>query len=139
MSRALSALKHCSNSHSTHVTIRMLEAVDGILLATPDSYEHEAVDTMREWFMETSRPAYVCGPLLPSASKTMAAMYEMDESDSSDEVKWFLDATLARSGEKSLLYVSLGELFLDTRVDRDPPWFPDAGRDRFRSGLSSGR
>ncbi|KAM5540994.1 hypothetical protein V8D89_005305 [Ganoderma adspersum] len=89
----------------------MLEAVDGILLATPESYEHEAVVTMKEWFMETSRPAYVCGPLLPSASKTMAAMYEMDESDSSDEVKWFLDATLARSGENSLLYISFGSLF----------------------------
>ncbi len=61
---------------------------------------------MKGWFAETGRPAYVCGPLLPSASKTIAMMYEMDESDSSDEVKWFLDATLARSGEKSLLYVS---------------------------------
>nr|VWO96367.1 N/A [Ganoderma boninense] len=88
-----------------------LEAVDGIFLATSGSYEPEAVAAMKEWFMETSRPAYVCGPLLPSASKTMAAMYEMDESDSSDEVKWFLDAALARSGERSLLYISFGSLF----------------------------
>ena len=90
----------------TH-TSRTLEAVDGILLATPDSYEPEAVATVKEWFAERARPAYVCGPLLPSASKTMAAMYEMDEADSSDEVKWFLDATLERSGENSLLYVRL--------------------------------
>ncbi|KAI1785433.1 UDP-Glycosyltransferase/glycogen phosphorylase [Ganoderma leucocontextum] len=88
-----------------------LEAVDGILLVTPESYEPEAVAAMKEWFAETGRPAYVCGPSLPSASKAMATMHEMDESDSSEEVKGFLDATLARSGENTLLYISFGSLF----------------------------
>ncbi|PIL25702.1 hypothetical protein GSI_11452 [Ganoderma sinense ZZ0214-1] len=119
-----------------------LEAVDGILLATPDSYEHEAVAVMKEWFMETSRPAYVCGPLLPSASKLVAEMYEMEESDSSEEVKWFLDAALARFGPHSLLYISFGSLFwpvtnpdtlwavLDVVMERDIPFILSHGSSR---------
>ena len=61
---------------------------------------------MRQWFKETNRPVYACGPLLPSASKGAAVANETKLSKESVEIQSFLDEVLRTSGEKSLVYVS---------------------------------
>lgn len=81
--------------------------MDGVFLFTPETYEPEAVAAMKGWFAETGRSAYVCGPLLPSASKATAAANEKRQSKEASEIQEFLDATLKTSGENSLLYVGL--------------------------------
>lgn len=83
-----------------------LESADGAILFTPESYEPEAVAAFKAWFAGTGRPAYVSGPLLPSASKKTANESEKKLSPESAEIQEFLDNTLKTSGEKSLLYVS---------------------------------
>ncbi len=80
--------------------------MDGAILFTPESYEPEAVKAYKGWFAETGRPAYVSGPLLPSASKKTANESEKKLSKESAEIQEFLDETLKTSGEKSLIYVS---------------------------------
>ena len=84
---------------------RTLEAVDGIFLFTAESYEPESVAAAKKWFAEKGRPAYVCGPLLPSASKSTAIANEKKLSGESAEIQAFLDESLRTSGEKSVLYV----------------------------------
>ncbi|TFK89457.1 glycosyltransferase family 1 protein [Polyporus arcularius HHB13444] len=88
-----------------------LETVDGAILFTPESYEPEAVKAYKGWFAETGRPAYVSGPLLPSASKKTANESEKKLSKESAEIQEFLDETLKTSGEKSLIYISFGSIF----------------------------
>ena len=83
-----------------------MEVADGAILFTPESYEPEAVAAFKGWFAETDRPAYVSGPLLPSASKKTANESEKKLSKESAEIQEFLDSTLKTSGEKSLLYVN---------------------------------
>lgn len=73
---------------------------------TPASYEPEAVAAMKAWFAETSRPAYACGPLLPTASESAANATEKAQSSESDKIQAFLDGTLETSGKRSALYVS---------------------------------
>ncbi|PIL34101.1 hypothetical protein GSI_03812 [Ganoderma sinense ZZ0214-1] len=87
------------------------EATDGLFMFTPTSYEPEAVAAAKGWFAEKGRPAYAVGPLLPSASKTTAAVNERKQSAESSQIQEFLDATLKISGEKSLLYISFGSIF----------------------------
>ena len=78
---------------------RTLEAVDGIFLVTAESYEPDAVAPTKTWFAEKGRPAYVCGPLLPSASKSTAIANEKKLSADSPEIQTFLDESLRTSGE----------------------------------------
>lgn len=59
---------------------------------------------VKAWYAETSRPAYVVGPLHPSGSQ--AAASEKKQSKEAEEVQALLDSTLKASGEHSLLYVS---------------------------------
>ncbi|KAI0368559.1 UDP-Glycosyltransferase/glycogen phosphorylase [Pilatotrama ljubarskyi] len=87
-----------------------LESCDGAFLITPESYEPEAVEAVRQWYAETSRPVYTCGPLLPASSAT-STENEKKQSMESTEIQEFLDATLKNAGEKSLLYISFGSIF----------------------------
>ncbi|KAI0760255.1 UDP-Glycosyltransferase/glycogen phosphorylase [Fomes fomentarius] len=87
-----------------------LEKTDGVFLFTPESYEPEAVATVRRWYGETGRPAYAVGPLLPAASKAAAASKERKLSSESDGIQTFLDDTLKSCGEQSLVYISFGSM-----------------------------
>ncbi|KAI0738932.1 UDP-Glycosyltransferase/glycogen phosphorylase [Daedaleopsis nitida] len=87
-----------------------MEKADGVFLFTPESYEPEAVAAVRRWYAETSRPVYVCGPLLPSASKMSAHEKEKKLSTESSEIQLFLDEALKTSGEKSVVYISFGSI-----------------------------
>lgn len=82
-----------------------MEACDGIVLATPECYEPEAIAALRDWLAETSRPIYAIGPLIPSGAQ--AAAFEKLQSSDAAKVESFLDAKLASHGEHSVLYVSL--------------------------------
>lgn len=84
-----------------------MESCDGALLITAEPYEAEAVAAVKNWYAETGRPAYVCGPLLPPTSATSTAK-EKQQSTEAVQIQEFLDTTLKTSGEKSLLYVCLG-------------------------------
>ncbi|KAI0371040.1 UDP-Glycosyltransferase/glycogen phosphorylase [Pilatotrama ljubarskyi] len=87
-----------------------LESCDGTFLMSPQSYEPDAVAAVRQWYAETSRQVYVCGPLLPPQTAT-AAENEKKQSKVSAEIQEFLDKTLKTAGERSLLYMSFGSLF----------------------------
>ncbi|EIW63128.1 UDP-Glycosyltransferase/glycogen phosphorylase [Trametes versicolor FP-101664 SS1] len=87
-----------------------MESCDGAFLITAEPYEPEAVAAVKSWFGKTGRPAYVCGPLLPPSSTTSTAN-EKQQSTVAVEIQEFLDSTLKNSGEKALLYISLGTLF----------------------------
>ncbi|KAL1942706.1 hypothetical protein VTO73DRAFT_4946 [Trametes versicolor] len=87
-----------------------MESCDGALLITAEPYEAEAVAAVKNWYAETGRPAYVCGPLLPPTSATATAK-EKQQSTEAVQIQEFLDTTLKTSGEKSLLYISFGSLF----------------------------
>lgn len=84
---------------------RIIESMDGLIMASPASYEPGSTAVMKNWFAETGRPAYSCGPLLPPSSKAAAAANEIKQSPQGMEIQAFLDDTLKVSGEKSLLYV----------------------------------
>ncbi|EIW63121.1 UDP-Glycosyltransferase/glycogen phosphorylase [Trametes versicolor FP-101664 SS1] len=86
-----------------------LEASDGVLLFSSETFEPGAVAAVRAWYAETSRPAYICGPLLPSGSQ--AATNEKKLSAEAEEIQTLLDTTLKTSGEHSLLYISFGSIF----------------------------
>ncbi|KAI0353321.1 UDP-Glycosyltransferase/glycogen phosphorylase [Trametes cingulata] len=87
-----------------------LESCEGAFLITPESFEPEAVAAVRQWYAETSRPVYTCGPLLPARSAT-STENEKKQSKEAVEIQEFLDATLKSAGEKSLLYLSFGSVF----------------------------
>ena len=92
----------------TSGTGRVLEKVDGVLLLSPESYEPAAIEAMRAWFAATGRPVYTTGPLLPSASKSDAAILnEKKLSTDSNAIITFLDEIVTITGEKSLIYVSV--------------------------------
>ena len=83
-----------------------MEATDGAILFTAESYEPEAVAALKAWFAVSGRPAYVAGPLLPLASKEIANETEKKLSREATEIQDMLEATLKTAGENSLLYVS---------------------------------
>ncbi|KAI0675038.1 UDP-Glycosyltransferase/glycogen phosphorylase [Trametes maxima] len=83
----------------------LLEECDGMLLYTAEPYEPDAVIAAREWFAETSRTIYVCGPLIP--------LHVQDKDSQPQDVakiQAFLSSALENSGEHSLLYISFGTL-----------------------------
>ena len=79
--------------------------MDGVILTSPQSYEPESTAAMKRWFADTGRPVYLCGPLLPGASKAAAVENEVKQSANGAEIQAFLDEVLDARGEKSLLYV----------------------------------
>ncbi|KAI0645438.1 UDP-Glycosyltransferase/glycogen phosphorylase [Trametes meyenii] len=83
----------------------LLEDCDSMLLYTAESYEPDAVAAAREWFAETSRKIYVCGPLVP-----LRVPDEDSQAKNMAETQAFMSSTLVASGQQSLLYISFGTL-----------------------------
>lgn len=88
-----------------------MESCDGAFLITAEPFEPEAVAAVKSWFGKTGRPVYVCGPLLPPPSTT-STTNEKQQSTVAAEIQELLDTTLETSGEKSLLYVRVGQCWL---------------------------
>ena len=80
-------------------------ACDGLVCAVPECFEPEAIATLREWFAETSRPVYACGPLIPHGAQ--AAAFEKAQSPEAAKIESFLDAKLASHGDHSVIYVGI--------------------------------
>ncbi|KAI0823359.1 UDP-Glycosyltransferase/glycogen phosphorylase [Trametes gibbosa] len=89
---------------------------DGTLLFSSESFEPDAVAAVKAWFGETSRPAYVVGPLLPFGPQ--AAIDEKKQCKEADQVQDLLDSTLKSSGEHSLLYISFGSIFWPSQPEK---------------------
>lgn len=83
-----------------------------MFIVTSESYEPEAVATLRKWYQELSKSAYIVGPLLPSGTQALAG--EKQQSPQAQAIERFLDETLRTSGEHSLLYVCVANT-LDCR------------------------
>ncbi len=78
---------------------------DGVFIVTSESYEPEAVVTLRGWYKDLSKPAHIVGPLLPSGTRALAE--EKQQSPLAQAIETFLDETLQTSGKQSLLYVRI--------------------------------
>lgn len=90
-----------------------MKKADGILLATPESYEPDAIAATKRWYAETGRPVYVTGPLVPSPSRPVSGEGRERTSISMPEADtlMFLDEALKLSGKTSLVYVSRSSLW----------------------------
>ncbi|KAH9895041.1 UDP-Glycosyltransferase/glycogen phosphorylase [Cubamyces lactineus] len=86
-----------------------VEATDGVFLCSPDCIEPGAKAAIREWFAEKSRPVFVCWSIPPSSS--FALSEEMKQTTDIQQIEALLESTLRISGEKSLVYVSMGSMF----------------------------
>ncbi|TFY54047.1 hypothetical protein EVJ58_g9090 [Rhodofomes roseus] len=93
-----------------------MEACDGIVLATPECYEIEAIAALRDWLAGSSRPIYACGPLIPSGAQAVA--FEKLQSSDAAKVESFLHAKLTSHGEHSVLYISFGTIFFPLEPEK---------------------
>ena len=80
-----------------------LDVCDGVFLPTPECFEPESVQIVRDWFAENNRLVISAGPLIPRGAQAMAN--EKLQASKSAEITQFLDRTLASHGKHSLLYV----------------------------------
>lgn len=95
---------HIVNTFWLH-PLSVLRTCDGVILSTSESYEPEAVESVKDWFAEDSRSVFTLGPLLPLLHDSRAATTEMKVSAKSNEIEKFLENVLASHGAKSMLYV----------------------------------
>ncbi|KAF8204107.1 UDP-Glycosyltransferase/glycogen phosphorylase [Pholiota molesta] len=86
---------------------------DGVIIATSETYEHaESVEAFRSWFAGWGKPAYAVGPLLPIGYGSTSVSSRGDTA-----VEVFLEKSLQKHGEKSVLFISLGTLFWPTKPE----------------------
>ncbi|KAI9066602.1 glycosyltransferase family 1 protein [Trametes sanguinea] len=97
---------------------------DGAVVATPESYEREAVAETRKLFNEIQKPVYVVGPL--QASGAQAIELEREQAPQAKEIEAFLDKTLKDFGDRTLLYISFGSIFWPMKVPEQLWAFLDA-------------
>ncbi|KAK7681776.1 hypothetical protein QCA50_015123 [Cerrena zonata] len=92
-----------------------LDQCDGLILATAEPYEAEAIAHITEWYRETSREVYTVGHLLPSSKN--AATGEKKQSEKAEEISQFLQTSLETDGPDSLLYISFGSLYWPAKTE----------------------
>jgi len=83
-------------------------ACNGVILATPEWYEPEAIATLREWFASTSRGVYTCGPMVPHGKR--ADVIEGEQAECTTTIMQFLQSARETYGDHSVLYVRFGVL-----------------------------
>ncbi|KAH8103112.1 UDP-Glycosyltransferase/glycogen phosphorylase [Cristinia sonorae] len=93
-------------------------ACDGIILASPEPYEPEAVAATRAWFAEDNRETWALGPLLPSMATKEAIAGEEALSESFGQIKKFLDDAQTNYGDRSVLYISFGSSFWPAKLEK---------------------
>lgn len=84
--------------------ISLFNDCDGIWLSTPECYEPETAQQMREW-SRSKRQVVVAGPFIPTVAH--ASSSESSQSPKSAEILSFLDRVLDSHGERAVLYVRL--------------------------------
>lgn len=100
----MSRVRASVNTAETRVT-STIAACDGLVVAGPECLEPEAIAALRDWFAETSRPVYACGPLIPHGAQAVA--FEKAQSPEASKIESFLDAKLASHGDHSVIYVGI--------------------------------
>ncbi|KAH8085451.1 UDP-Glycosyltransferase/glycogen phosphorylase [Cristinia sonorae] len=109
------------------------EQCDGLLITSPEAYEPAAIAATKDWFAESKRGVWAIGPLLPSTTSEKAKSGEESLSESSAAIKTFMDETLKKNGEHSMLYISFGsafwpqdfakvEAFVDVLIEKKVPF-----------------
>ena len=85
---------------SLHLSV--LNNADGILMATPRSFESpEAMDHIMDWFAESSKEIHLVGPMLSPQKATLAT------SERAAEFSEFMERILKSHGSRSMLYVGV--------------------------------
>jgi hypothetical protein len=77
-----------------------MDESDAIIISAARDCECEALDALDALFTSLGKPMFTLGPLLPPDYGSEVVVHERNR-----EVGNFLDATLAKYGEKSLLFV----------------------------------
>ncbi|TCD65432.1 hypothetical protein EIP91_002688 [Steccherinum ochraceum] len=115
-----------------------MEKADGLILTSPEVYESAGIADTREWLAEKGRSVWAIGPIISSPSSEQAVKGEQAQSQNAPEVMKFLDDTMAKHGENSLLYISFGsafwpsepeklEAFIDVVIERKIPFIMSHG------------
>ena len=89
-----------------HSASRVLGRCDGVIVSAPECVEPaETMAHMRDWCAQRRRKYYSLGPLLPSARQAL----EKEKSFSADAeaIEVFMQQTWRKSGEKSMVFVSV--------------------------------
>ncbi|TCD71962.1 hypothetical protein EIP91_000094 [Steccherinum ochraceum] len=87
------------------------DAIDGVIITSPEVYEPKAITATREWFAETNRGVWAIGPLLPKMDTKEAREGEAAQSEKSAEVQRFMEMVIEKFGERKMLYISFGSAF----------------------------
>ncbi|KAF9486600.1 UDP-Glycosyltransferase/glycogen phosphorylase [Pholiota conissans] len=88
---------------------------DGTIITTSETYENpESVKAMREWLGSWGKSTFGLGPLLPIGyGKPSVSVSNRGDTT----VEAFLDKSLKKYGEKSVLFISFGTVFWPTNVE----------------------
>ena len=86
-------------------TLHAYDVFDGMIITSPEPYEPHAIAATKEWFAETHRDVWAIGPLLPSTASKEAVAGEGALSETSEQIKAFMDDVLRSQGEHSMLFV----------------------------------
>lgn len=92
-----------------HVTFRLFQESDGVVMATSSLYEGGCLDSWREWF--GPRPVFNVGALSPPASAE--EMTKVKKTPIGTEIVKFLDNMLNHHGRYSVIYVSLCVVWIE--------------------------
>ncbi|KAF8194683.1 hypothetical protein BJ912DRAFT_1087311 [Pholiota molesta] len=86
---------------------------DGIIITTSDEYENPlSVASMRSWLSAWGKTTYAIGPLMPIGYGSNSISNRGDTA-----VETFLEKSLQKYGEKSILFISFGTVFWPTKSE----------------------
>ncbi|KAJ3559368.1 hypothetical protein NM688_g398 [Phlebia brevispora] len=127
----LSAIGHHSNSRAStyqmiipdikpgvhHLAgLQFMHACDAVLVSTAECFEPpEAIRAFENWFAETSRKAYIAGPMIPLGPQ---ALDEKQQSPQAAEIAEFMARILQSHGHNSLIYISFGSVFWSVEPEK---------------------
>lgn len=104
-----SFLQHLTKGIVGGVFLRLMdayyEALDGMIITTPEVYEPHAITATKDWFAETSRFVWAIGPLQTFSEGKQAIFNEEAQSERSQDIRKHLDSAFSDYGEHSVLYV----------------------------------
>ncbi|KAF8194649.1 hypothetical protein BJ912DRAFT_924123 [Pholiota molesta] len=86
---------------------------EGVIIATSDEYENPvSVTSMRSWLAAWGKTTYTVGPLMPIGYGSNSVSSRGDT-----VVEKFLEKSLQKYGEKSVLFISFGTVFCPTKPE----------------------
>ncbi|KAI0785582.1 UDP-Glycosyltransferase/glycogen phosphorylase [Abortiporus biennis] len=95
-----------------------IDMSDGVLVYTAEEYEPAAVDSIRHWLQQQSKPLYTLAPLVPELEHRSKVSSEDSISRNTNEIEQFMDSVLSSRGPQSLLFISFGSVFWPTEPEK---------------------